>query len=71
MNTTPLEEAIAVAGSRYRLAKLIGIKPPSVHDWTRSGRVPAERVLAVEAAAGISRHKLRPDIYPVESQQAA
>jgi len=71
MNTTPIEKAIAVSGTCYRLAKMIGIKPPSVHDWLRSGRIPAGRVLAVEAATGISRHELRPDIYPVEDQQAA
>ena len=68
---TPLEKAIAVAGSKYRLAKLIGIKPPSVHAWMRSGRIPAERVLAVEAATGISRYELRPDIYPAEDHQQA
>ena len=68
---TPLEKAIAVAGSKYRLAKLIGIKPPSVHGWMRSERIPAERVLAVEAATGISRHELRPDIYPVSDHQQA
>ncbi len=71
MNATPLENAIAAAGSKYRLAKLIGIKPPSVHDWLRTGRIPAERVIAVEAATGISRHELRPDIYPVEAGQQA
>lgn len=69
MNATPLENAIAAAGSKYRLAKLIGIKPPSVHDWLRTGRIPAERVIAVEAATGISRTELRPDIYPVETTQ--
>lgn len=71
MNTTPLQRAIATAGSGYRLAKLIGIKPPSIHDWVKSGRIPAERVLAVEAATGISRSELRPDIYPAADQQAA
>ena len=69
MNATPLENAIAAAGSKYRLAKLIGIKPPSVYDWLRTGRIPAERVIAVEAATGISRTELRPDIYPVETTQ--
>jgi len=26
--------------------------------------------VAVEAATGISRHELRPDIYPIENDQA-
>jgi DNA-binding transcriptional regulator YdaS (Cro superfamily) len=29
--------------------------------------VPPNRVLGVEAATGISRHELRPDIYPSEA----
>ncbi len=31
----------------------------------------AEHVLAVEAATGISRHELRPDIYPLETPATA
>jgi DNA-binding transcriptional regulator YdaS (Cro superfamily) len=33
-------------------------------------RLPAEHVLAVEAATGVSRHDLRPDIYPREDAPA-
>lgn len=32
--------------------------------------LPPEHVLKVEAATGISRHELRPDIYPPEEQAA-
>lgn len=32
-------------------------------------RLPAEHVLAVEAATGVSRHLLRPDIYPLSERQ--
>jgi len=37
-----------------------------------TGRVPAERVLAIENATDgvISRHELRPDLYPVEQAAA-
>jgi TorA maturation chaperone TorD len=61
-----LDEAIRAAGSITELARRIGISQPSVSNWSR---VPAERVLAVEAATGISRTILRPDIYkerPIE-----
>jgi DNA-binding transcriptional regulator YdaS (Cro superfamily) len=34
-------------------------------------RVPAERVLAIEAATGVPRHELRPDIYPPDEYRAA
>jgi DNA-binding transcriptional regulator YdaS (Cro superfamily) len=33
-----------------------------------TGRVPAERVLSIEAATGVPRHELRPDLYPLESK---
>jgi TorA maturation chaperone TorD len=63
---TGLDEAIRAAGSITELARRIGISQPSVSNWSK---VPAERVLAVEAATGISRTILRPDIYeerPIE-----
>ena len=72
MNTSALKSAIAAAGGTTALARVAGVAPPTIHVWLRStGRIPASRVLAIEAATGISRHELRPDIYPVEDQQAA
>ena len=63
---TALERAIDAAGGRYRLAKAIGVKPPTIFSWQRSknGHIPAKRVLAVVAASGIPAHELRPDLYP-------
>lgn len=55
-----LSEAIRAAGGVSELARRIGISQPSVSNWVR---VPAERVLAVEAATGIDRAVLRPDLY--------
>ena len=55
-----LETAIRAAGGITELARRIGISQPSVSNWTR---VPAERVLSVEAATGVAREILRPDIY--------
>lgn len=67
-STTPLgalETAVEKIGSQAALARLCGVKQPSVWHWLKnSQRLPAEHVLAVEAATGISRHELRPDIYP-------
>lgn len=51
----------AVPGFSRDLAVALGITRGAVAKWKR---VPAERVLAVEAYSGISRHLLRPDIYP-------
>ncbi len=55
-----LELAIAAAGTRYRLAKLLGIKPSSVLKW---GRIPTGRVVQVEQVTGVPREKLRPELY--------
>ena len=59
--------ALSVFGERgkyARMANVLGISPQAIRKWERAGRVPAERVLQVEASTGIPRHELRPDIYP-------
>ena len=60
MRDTGLDEAIRAAGGVGALARKIGISQPSVSNWSR---IPAERVVAVEAATGVDRSVLRPDLY--------
>jgi TorA maturation chaperone TorD len=60
MRDTGLNEAIKAVGGVSELARRIGISQPSVSSWDR---VPAERVAAVEAASGVSRALLRPDLF--------
>lgn len=60
MTDRGLQEAIRAAGGVTELARRIGISQPSVSNWER---IPAERVLSVEAITGISRDVLRPDLY--------
>ena len=60
MRDDGLDEAIRVAGGVGALARKIGISQPSVSNWIR---IPAERVLSVEAATGVNRTILRPDLY--------
>jgi TorA maturation chaperone TorD len=60
MRDPGLDEAIQAAGGVGSLARKIGISQPSVSNWSR---VPAERVLVVEAATGVSRAILRPDLF--------
>jgi TorA maturation chaperone TorD len=55
-----LEDAIRAAGGIGALARRLGISQPSVSNWQR---VPAERVIAVEALTGVPRASLRPDLY--------
>lgn len=61
MRDAGLESAIKAVGGVAALAKGLGIAQPSVSNWQK---IPAERVLAVENISGISRHALRPDLYP-------
>jgi TorA maturation chaperone TorD len=60
MRDAGLHLAISAAGGVVQLARKIGIAQPSVSNWNR---VPAERVIVVEAATGVSRSLLRPDLY--------
>jgi TorA maturation chaperone TorD len=60
MRDPGLSEAILAAGGVSELARLVGISQPSVSNWIR---VPAERVVSVEAATGVDRAVLRPDLY--------
>jgi TorA maturation chaperone TorD len=60
MRDLGLDEAIRAAGGVGALARKIGISQPSVSNWSR---IPAERVLSVEAVTGVSRAVLRPDLY--------
>lgn len=59
------QEALTLAKQRAHgpaaLAAKLGISSQAVVQWDI---VPPRRVLAVEAATGVSRHELRPDLYP-------
>ncbi len=60
MRDPGLTEAIRKAGGVSELARRIGVAQPSISNWNR---VPADRVVAVEAATGIERATLRPDLF--------
>lgn len=67
MRDVGLETAVKAVGGVGALARGLGISQPSVSNWQK---VPAERVLAVESLSGVSRHVLRPDLYPGEARPA-
>lgn len=60
MRDVGLEQAIKAAGGVASLARAVGISQPSVSAWSR---IPAERVLTVEALTNVPRFILRPDLY--------
>lgn len=54
--------AIKSAGSMSALAKLCKVKQPAVNYWLYT-YCPAERALQIEKLTGVSRKKIRPDLY--------
>ena len=61
------EQAVAIAGGQSRFARAIGCTPGNVSQLLKKGSpLPGHFVLKAEAATGVSRHELRPDIYPIE-----
>lgn len=63
--------AVDVAGSQQALGAIVGKTQGAVSKRLAAGQPCwAEDVLAVEEATGISRHDLRPDIYPREQGPA-
>ena len=71
MEQNAITQAAIAAGGQSALARTLKCKPQAVQKWCATGKVPAERVLAVEAATGISRSDLRPDLYPAEAVTSA
>jgi DNA-binding transcriptional regulator YdaS (Cro superfamily) len=57
---TGLKLAIDAAGGVSSLARGLGIAQPSVSSWQR---IPADRIVAVEALTGLDRSQLRPDLF--------
>ena len=70
MQTTPtrleaLKLAVQAAGTQVIFANALGVSQPTVCRWlSQSKQIPAEFVLRVERLYGVSKHHLRPDIYP-------
>lgn len=58
-----LRQAIEAVGGLAKLAEPLGISMQAISQWDE---VPPLRVLAVERVSGVSRHALRPDLYPPE-----
>jgi DNA-binding transcriptional regulator YdaS (Cro superfamily) len=59
-----LDKLIEHAGSRSALARLIGIKSPSVDSWHKRGRVSKKGAFAIErvTCGKFKKEKMRPDI---------
>lgn len=56
--------AVKAAGGVNALARRLHVTSGAVSQWTK---IPAERVIQVERATGVSRNILRPDLYAPRS----
>lgn len=68
----PVSEIIKLLGGPTEAARKLNIKPNVVMMWRKRRSIPADRVLAVEAITGVSRHEMRPDVFgPAKTGTAA
>ena len=68
---TAIAAAIDAIGSAADLARACNQPPQAVSRWKKTGKPPAKHCLSIEAATGISRHELRPDIFgPAPANQS-
>lgn len=65
MSKEQLSVACEKIGGQAALARVLGVKPPTVNQWVNGDRpVPAERCPAIEKATGgvVRCEDLRPDV---------
>lgn len=60
-----LEQLVECLGTKVEVAKICGVRPPSLHGWKK---IPAHHVLVLEKAVkakggDIDRYSMRPDIF--------
>jgi DNA-binding transcriptional regulator YdaS (Cro superfamily) len=65
---TDVKDAIVAAGGYAHVAKKLGLTRTAVWHWAMVSKVPAERVHDVEQLLDLPRHKIRPDLYPLERE---
>jgi DNA-binding transcriptional regulator YdaS (Cro superfamily) len=55
-----LRQAFEKMGGPSALARALGMTPQAISEWRR---VPADRLVQIEAVTGVDRTVLRPDLY--------
>jgi len=64
---TGLQQAIEIAGSQVKLAKLLGISHQALNKWRDVP--PTRHIINIERATGVHRSLLRPDLYVEPGQK--
>jgi DNA-binding transcriptional regulator YdaS (Cro superfamily) len=76
MNANPICTVVDRAGNRSKLARMLGVTPQAIRKWERAWdegnhqSIPAHRAVQIENAVGMSRHELRPDLWPAPQEAA-
>jgi DNA-binding transcriptional regulator YdaS (Cro superfamily) len=68
-----LLRALELLGTQQAMADAIGIKQQTVSEVIRGGgAAPAKWCIPLEIATGgkVTRHQLRPDLYPIEHKRS-
>lgn len=70
LKAAALADARKAVGGNTGLSRVLSgkITPQAISQWKQ---VPADRTLDVERATGVSRHRLRPDLYPASEPERA
>lgn len=64
--------AVEAAGGQTEFARVCGCTQGNIWQLLqKKSLLPAQYVLKVESALGVSRHDLRPDLYPRDEAAAA
>jgi DNA-binding transcriptional regulator YdaS (Cro superfamily) len=64
MSSIAMAAVVKAVGSQTALAKILGCTPQNVQRMCATGNIPAKHVLKIEAASGVSRSRLSPELYP-------
>jgi len=65
--TTAIVEAVDRMGSAVAMARLLGVHPSFISQLVTGRRkIPFSYCQIVENATGVSKHRLRPDVYGPE-----
>ncbi len=70
---TPIKTWRVAAGmTPSEVSSKLGVTVAMWNRWENGSRaVPANRVLEIEALTGVSRHRLRPDVFGAEPQKVS
>jgi DNA-binding transcriptional regulator YdaS (Cro superfamily) len=60
-------KVVKKAGGQAKVARALEVSPQRVHSWIKTtGKIPGQYVLKMEYLTGVSRDKIRPDIFCME-----